>query len=52
MAFNIPVVFFDSVYINYGKYYPKVLFEKFIYNFFGKMKQILVFVALEVATVI
>ena len=33
MAFNVPVVFFDSVYIIYGKYYPKVFFEKFIQLF-------------------
>ena len=32
--FYIPVILFDSVYRKDGNYYLKVLFEKFIYDFF------------------
>ena len=35
-CFYIPVILFDSVYIIYGNYYLKKLFEKFIHIFFWK----------------
>ena len=33
-CFYIPVILFDSVYRKDGNYYPKVILEKFIHNFF------------------
>ena len=36
-CFYIPVILFDSVYRKDRKYYPKVLLEKFIHNFFGEV---------------
>ena len=35
-CFYMPVILFDSVYIKYGNYYPKVFLQKFIQNFFWK----------------
>ena len=34
--FYIPVILIDSVFIKDGYYYPKVLLEKFIHNFFWR----------------